>query len=57
MAADGLEVVEKLLTSITSGSGLAFGQAASRSSRISLGLAAHMRDQGLAQLLVGELIL
>jgi hypothetical protein len=51
-----LEVVEKLLTSITAGSGLAFGQATSRSSWISLGLAADMRDQGLTQLLLGELV-
>ena len=53
----GLEVVEKLLTSITSGSGLAFGQATSRSSWILLSLTADMRDQGLTQLLLGELIL
>ena len=52
----GLEVVEKLLTSITSGSGLAFGQAASRSSWISLCLTADVCDQGLAQLLVRELV-
>jgi hypothetical protein len=52
----GLEVVEKLLTSITSGSGLAFGQATSRSSWISLSLTADMRDQGLTQLLLGELV-
>ena len=52
----GLEVVEKLLTSITSGSGLALGQATSRSSWISLGLTADMRDQGRAQLLLGELV-
>jgi hypothetical protein len=51
-----LEVVEKLLTSIRSGSGLAVGQATSRSSGISLGLASDMRDQGLAQLLLGELV-
>jgi hypothetical protein len=52
----GLEDVEKLLTSITSGSGLAFGQATSRSSWISLGLTADVRDQGLAQLRLGELV-
>jgi hypothetical protein len=52
----GLEVVEKLLTSITAGSGLAFGQATSRSSWISLGLTADMRDQGLTQLLLRELV-
>ena len=52
----GLEVVEKLLTRITSGSGLALGQATSRSSWISLGLAADMRDQSLAQLPLGELV-
>ena len=51
-----LEVVEKLLTSITAGSGLAFGQATSRSSWISLGLTADVRDQGLAQLRLGELV-
>jgi hypothetical protein len=52
----GLEVVEKLLTSITAGSGLAFGQATSRSSWIMLSLTADMRDQGLTQLLLGELV-
>jgi hypothetical protein len=52
----GLEDVEKLLTSITAGSGLAFGQATSRSSRISLGLTADVRDQGLTQLRLGELV-
>jgi len=35
---------------------LAFGKATSRSPSISLGLAADMRDQGLAQLLLGELV-
>jgi hypothetical protein len=44
----GLEDVEKLLTSITSESALAFGQATSRSSWISLGLAADVRDRRLA---------
>jgi hypothetical protein len=52
----GLEVEEKLLTSITAGFGLAFGQATSRSSWISLGLTADMRDQGLTQLLLRELV-
>jgi hypothetical protein len=52
----GLEVVEKLLTSITSGSGLAVGQATSRSSWNLLDLAADVRDQGLAQLVFGELV-
>jgi hypothetical protein len=50
------EVVEKLLTSITAGSGLAFGQATSRSSWIPLGLTADMRDQGLAELSVRKLV-
>src|SRR4029453_6231528 len=44
----GLEDVEKLLTSITSKSALAVGEATSRSSWISLGLASDVRDQGLA---------
>jgi hypothetical protein len=52
----GLEVVEKLLTSVTAGSGLAFGQATARSSWISLSLTADMRDQGLTQLLLRELV-
>jgi hypothetical protein len=52
----GLEVVEKLLTSITAGSGLALGQATSRSSWILLSLTADMRDQGLTQLRVRKLI-
>jgi hypothetical protein len=52
----GLEVVEKLRTSITSGSGLAVGQATSRSSGNLLDLAADVRDQGLAQLVFGELV-
>jgi hypothetical protein len=52
----GLEVVEKLLTCITAGSGLAFGQTTSRSSWILLSLTADMRDQGLTQLLLGELV-
>jgi hypothetical protein len=51
-----LEDVEKRLTSITAGSGLAFGQATSRSSWISLSFASDVRDQGLAQLLLGELV-
>jgi hypothetical protein len=52
----GLEVVEKPLTSTTAGSRLAFGQATSRSSWISLSLTADMCDQGLTQLLLGELV-